>query len=159
MTAAARPDLRERVLSRVVIDLAGHPSVDGAPCWDWSRGKNAEGYGRLRIRNLTYQAPRVAWELLRGPLPDLVQLDHLCGNRACCNPAHLEPSPGRLARGETSAEQAARRLARARQRHSRCPAGHLFTEASTFLRSNGSRRCRECHNKGQREYRARKAAS
>lgn len=152
-------DLRERVLGAIEPDLAGPCPVDGAPCWTWTRGMNAEGYGRVRIRNLTYQAPRLAWELLRGPLDSAVRLDHLCGSRACCNPAHMDPAPSRLPPGETGAQQAARRLARAIARGGSCPAGHLFTEAATLVKSDGRRRCRACHNDSERRRRARLKAA
>lgn len=64
-------------------------------CWPWLGQLDRGGYGKFKQgtegRRLTYGAHRVAYSLLVGPIPDGLVLDHLCRNRACCNPAHLEP--------------------------------------------------------------------
>lgn len=58
-------------------------------CWTWTRSKR-NGYGQFAItsKDVRY-AHRHAWELLRGEIPEGMMLDHICGNRACCNPDHL----------------------------------------------------------------------
>lgn len=73
----------ERFWSRVI----KHPGG----CWEWSGAKIASGYGSFRVNNRAHVAHRYAWQLLRGPIPDGLQVDHLCRNRACLNPDHLEP--------------------------------------------------------------------
>lgn len=63
-------------------------------CWPWIGSTNQEGYGHIR-KGGKYSANlgvhRVAYELLVGPIPDGLEIDHLCRNTRCVNPAHLEP--------------------------------------------------------------------
>lgn len=59
-------------------------------CWQWQGRLNAGGYGTLHIDGCNL-AHRWHWQNINGPVPDGLDLDHLCRNRACCNPAHLEP--------------------------------------------------------------------
>ena len=60
------------------------------PCWIWARSRKPKGYGQLRRAGKTLYAHRVYWERENGPIPEGLELDHLCRQRACCNPAHLE---------------------------------------------------------------------
>jgi hypothetical protein len=63
-------------------------------CWPWLAATYL-GYGRIGIRKRLFQAHRVAYELMVGPIPDGKHIHHRCENRACCNPAHMEPmDPG-----------------------------------------------------------------
>lgn len=83
----ARPPI-ERILARVRHDDA---------CWTFTGPLKPNGYGQLGVgskldgtKTIRY-AHRVAYEALVGPIPEGLQIDHLCRNRACVNPAHLEP--------------------------------------------------------------------
>lgn len=58
-------------------------------CWPWTAGTQNAGYGTFHIGKVTYSAHRVAWELVRGPIPQGGQICHRCDNPRCCNPEHL----------------------------------------------------------------------
>lgn len=60
-------------------------------CWEWTATTTANGYGRHWIAPQWVAAHRFAYKQLRGPIPDGLQMRHLCHNRLCCNPMHLEP--------------------------------------------------------------------
>ena len=61
-------------------------------CWPWLGGIDGRGYGCAAAGNgRAVKAHRLAYQLLVGPIPEGLELDHLCRNRVCCNPVHLEP--------------------------------------------------------------------
>lgn len=93
-------------------------------CWNWPGCVDRSGYGK----SARTAAHRFVWLRLRGPIPDGLELDHLCFNTLCVNPNHLEPV--------TRQENMRRRSAA--QRH--CKQGHGFTAENTYL-YNGSHKC------------------
>ena len=121
----ARP-LEERLWERVV-------KTDG--CWLWTGCLRPDGYGVIGAAGGrgagVVRTHRLAYELVVGPIPDGLALDHLCCNTVCCNPAHLDP---------VTTEENTRR-GTARRTH--CRRGHPFTPENTIVRPLG-RECRRC---------------
>lgn len=111
-------------------------------CWLWMGTGTPTGYGQIgagsRGAGMIY-AHRAAYELYVGPIPDGMEIDHLCRVRRCVNPSHIEPVLHRdnLLRGDTVAARHAASV--------RCPLGHPYSENNTLRSREGSRRCRECH--------------
>lgn len=73
----------------------GHIVDDATGCWLWTGAKATTGYGRVGVpmSRKTAQAHRVYYERAHGPVDRKLDLDHLCRNRGCVNPKHLEPVP------------------------------------------------------------------
>lgn len=103
-------------------------------CWQWVGLLDGAGYGVFA----RYAAHRVAYETLVGPIPPGLQLDHLCVNPPCVNPAHLEPV--------TSYENTRRARLRSEgiDLNVTCKQGHPWTPETTGRTGEGYRFCREC---------------
>jgi len=59
-------------------------------CWIWPYGVKRDGYGSLQINNVSYETHKWMFEIIKGKVPKGLELDHLCRNRNCLNPEHLE---------------------------------------------------------------------
>lgn len=112
-------------------------------CVIWLGRMRPNGYGTFSYRGINRGVHRIAYELESGPIPDGLQIDHLCRVRSCINPAHLEPV--------TNAENTRRglrpiQLKEARERATHCRNGHEFTPDNIVRIGPGAwRRCRICH--------------
>ena len=114
-------------------------------CWFWTGTIHLLGYGRVRWMGRQRQAHAVAYELLGGIIPEGMEIDHLCRNRACVNPTHLEPVTHHtnVLRGEAGKYLAKR---------THCKRGHPFDLLNTRFDKRGSRICRTCMRDYQKRY-------
>lgn len=144
---------------RVPLTILTRVNIDPRTmCWEWQREINSQtGYGQIGVRRRKLYAHRLSYEIFRGPIPEGLTIDHLCRNRRCVNPFHLEAVTIRvnLLRGDGVS------ACHARQTH--CQQGHEYTPSNTYRFPVGaakqSRRCRICTNAYNRRKRyARKAA-
>lgn len=126
-------------------------------CWLWKLKPAANGYGRYRINNVRSMAHRFIYTVVVGPIPEGMQVDHVCHNidldcaggpsclhRRCVNPAHLEAVTGSVN---------TRRYLEPRQ-DAYCGKGHPFDVVNTGYTARGSRFCRACQNASNRTRRA-----
>jgi hypothetical protein len=133
------------------------PKVDvRAPdeCWEWRAGRNPNGYGVFRRHKMPEWSHRVAYELAHGAIPEGLELDHRCRNRACVNPAHLEAVTHRenIMRGTAPSARNARAI--------HCVNGHPFTEENTYYRPDGrGKHCRACKRQRDRAYKRQKVVA
>lgn len=151
-----------------MIELADLPgrlqrgiAIDADGCWLWQEHLVSGVYGGIKYGGHEQRVHRLVWRLAHGSVPRL--LDHECHNRdascqggeckhrRCCNPAHMRAASHRenvLAGRGLAAQQVTR---------DRCPAGHPYDEANTYVLPSRptARYCRECNRQQKRERRAR----
>jgi hypothetical protein len=125
---------------------------DADACWIWPWSRNHKGYGSAHFRGKTTGAHRAAYELLIGPIPDGLVIDHLCRTPACVNPSHMEPVTSRenIMRGECYAAQNARKT--------HCMHGHELTGENLYVRRDGKRQCIICRREISRRHRSKSSA-
>ena len=118
-------------------------------CWLWIGPLDKDGYARQwRIGSHTdgsrgvIKPHRFAYEQFIGPIPEGLVIDHLCRNRPCCNPWHLEPV--------TTRENTQRGW---RKNKAHCKHGHPLRGDNLIIHPNGWRNCRKCVNRLQKEHR------
>jgi hypothetical protein len=140
-----------------LVRFADKIALTDSGCVEWIGGLNGVGYGQFYIGRTSLEqtgkgyAHRWSYEYHVGPIPEGLELDHLCRNTACVNPEHLEPVTQRenLLRGTSPAAEHAKKTS--------CPAGHPYAGRNLYIYpSTGIRRCREC---GRLQAQARRKAS
>lgn len=120
--------------------------VTSSGCWSWIGYVGNDLYGRYRIGGAgskTGMSHRAAYEALVGRIQPDLQIDHLCRNRGCCNPSHLEAVTAKenTHRGMTRASENAKKKT--------CPRGHEYSGKN----NQGQRICHKCSAESQRRYR------
>ena len=120
-------------------------------CWVWRGARFDNGYGAFWFDGSTGQAHRFAYAYFTGPIPPGFEIDHLCRNRACASPDHLEAVTHavNVQRGEVGLRERSK---------THCPQGHSYDPANTWVSKEGFRVCRACHRVRERERRAAVAA-
>jgi len=107
-------------------------------CWLWTASISSKGYGQSYFKGVTVIAHRLSYELLIGPIPDGLQIDHLCRVRHCVNSDHLEPVTPMVnaLRGNGTAA--------INSRKTHCINGHEFSPINTLISPKGWRTCKAC---------------
>lgn len=122
-------------------------------CWIWIGSKSSLGYGHFTIGKKLFLAHRWLYEVLIGPIPEGLTLDHLCRQPSCVRPGHLEPV--------TSKENTLRGISPAAMNalKTHCKQGHPFEGDNVFLNNRGERQCRTCVRARELAYRKRYRAA
>ncbi len=118
-------------------------SISDSGCWQWLDLQNYAGYGRFWFNGKMLRAHKFSYNLFIGEVPEGLELDHLCRNRLCVNPEHLEAvaHQANSSRGEVGAWERAK---------THCPRGHPYDEKNTYLEGM-KRKCRTCMRLRQRK--------
>lgn len=120
-------------------------------CWPIT-GHRSKGYGRLKVNGTTQRAHRLVWIYTYGPIPPGLKVLHHCDNPPCCNPEHLFLG--------TDADNMNDKVVKGRHGNTqkiRCPQGHPYDEANTYITPDGRRNCRICRREVVRAQQAKKA--
>ena len=105
-------------------------------CWEWQGNLSVKGYGRIGLRGKLYKAHRICYELFYGKIPKGNDIHHICKNKRCCNPRHLE--------NMTHSDHSITDNHYSNQ--SQCKHGHEYNEKNTII-YRGGRVCLICSKK------------
>lgn len=147
MSAPFRP-VNERIAEKIEERDGGFST----PCWFWTGYINRLGYAVLSIQDRPNYVHRLSYQIHIGKIPEGLELDHLCRNRSCVNPSHLEPVTNRenVLRGLVPTIFAAFNKARkeAAEARTHCKLGHELTPENTRVEMRkgviGNRLCKTC---------------
>lgn len=130
-----------KVDSSLFLKICERIDITDEGCWEWSAGRSKDGYGLVWWEGKMHLVHRILYEGLVGPIPDGLELDHLCRNHACANPDHLQPVTHQVncARGEVGLSTGRRNRAK-----THCPKGHEYIGENLYINPAGQRQCRTC---------------
>jgi hypothetical protein len=117
--------------SKIQIELCPRPELPGF-CWGWTAALNGKGYGSLSYQGRIWSSHRLAYTLLVDDVPAELQIDHLCLNKRCCNPSHLEPVTATV------------NMQRARHDQRYCAQGHPLAGRNLINKVRYGKQCRIC---------------
>lgn len=122
------------------ISISNDNFYNGTPCLEWTAHISPNGYGRFQLNRKSEYAHRVAYELIKGKIPENLVINHLCRNRKCCNPDHLEVITQKLniQKGKTGYHDN-----HLNKFKTHCPQGHEYNKENTYA-YNGNRVCKIC---------------
>ncbi len=136
-------------------------SWNGTPCWNWIGALNGDGYGLFCRKQLARDDPRscvmahrASYESYVGPIEDELTLDHLCLNKRCANPEHLEPVTHSV--NTRRAMLIVGGITAANKAKTHCPQGHPLSGSNLIKYPNGRRGCEACVKRQHLESRRRK---
>jgi hypothetical protein len=120
-------------------------------CWNWKAALYiGTGYGRFCLGGGYMLAHRFSYLIVKGPIQDGLDLDHVCRNRACVNPDHLRP----VSRRENLLAPGSQSLAAKHAAKTHCPSGHPYSPENTYVwKRNGQRKCKACASDRQKRRR------
>lgn len=137
--------LPPKMQTKIRFEICLTPGLD-LTCWIWTGASNGKNYGSVGHEGRSVSTHRLSYQLLVGPIPDGLQLDHLCRVTRCCNPAHLEPVTPKVN---------SQRSAPATKRH--CVNGHALVAPNLIIKYRRTglteRNCRVCamdYHRGRR---------
>lgn len=104
----------------------------GEFCWEWGGPRTTTGYGSFCVDHKSHYSHRVSYEMAKGEIPFSLHIDHLCRNKLCVNPEHLE------------AVTVQENITRGRRLQLNCKHGHPLSGDNLYMTPLGARNCRAC---------------